>query len=517
MPVEVLRAAQELVDVHLEAVVALEDQRLPAELRGLLAELFRGRLCRWLVSFFADQLRPPAVACTTMLAGRGRTLHGLRLRLACTQQQWQRLLEQSGRARELEVPGEEGLPPLRVCLRAGRGLSGVPPPSVMRLRLQLPPAAAWLSQLELPQVAAALAGAGLDVQQVSPVLGAGGLRSATALSLVVSRDPALPALRGRGVLALLLPAVDQQPAVAVEATYLVQSMPVLPPLRCLQPSPPRPAAAAAAAPAPAAPAAPAAAPAPVARPAPAATGSAAAAGASPSAAPPVVTPAAPAAPAPAAGGAPGAPPPATRAQPAAQQQRLITAFLQPPSAQPAPSGTTAAPPPVGRPSGAAAAAAAAAAAGPSTSAATAPSTSGRAPPQPKGRGLASGFLLPLPPSKQQQQRPLAASGSAAARPPKVPPARGASGAAGAAAPATGGQPAAPVKRPPPQRSGSSSSGSGAPAKRAVPLPSWAQQLRACGFVGDDFDLDVDLDDAGWSEEEEELDFGGVPMRDESGF
>ena len=135
VPEEVLRAAQGLVGVSLEAVVAIEDRLLPEALRGLLAELFRGRICRLLVSLFAGQTAP-GVACTTMLAGKGRSLHGLRLHLSCTQQQWRLLLARAGASRVLEVPGEGAQPPLRVFLRVSRGLAGVSPPSILRFRLQ---------------------------------------------------------------------------------------------------------------------------------------------------------------------------------------------------------------------------------------------------------------------------------------------------------------------------------------------------------------------------------------------
>ena len=57
------------------------------------------------MSLFAGQTAP-GVACTTMLAGKGRSLHGLRQRLSCTQQQWQLLLARAGASRVLEVPGE---------------------------------------------------------------------------------------------------------------------------------------------------------------------------------------------------------------------------------------------------------------------------------------------------------------------------------------------------------------------------------------------------------------------------
>jgi hypothetical protein len=497
VPEEVLRAAQGLVGVSLEAVVALEDRLLPEAQRGLLAELFRGRICHHLVSLFAGQAAP-AVACTTMLAGKGRSLHGLRLRLSCTQQQWQLLLVHAGAARVLEVPGGGAQPPLRVFLRAGQGLAGVPPPSVLRLRLQLPPAAAWLAQLELPHVAAALAGAGLAVQEVCPVLLAGGLRSAGALGVVVGRDPALPELRGSGQLELLLPALAPQPARTVCIVYTVQAMPQLPALRLLQPPPPPPPPppSAAAAPAPAPAPAPGPPPAPAAAPPPAAGGGVAGGGPSPAAAA-AVPPAAAAPASAAAGAAAGARPGAVAAapaRPAASVQRPVTAFLQPSSAQPAPVGGAAAPPPVGPPRGSYAAATAAAAplASPASGSARAPKA--RAKPPASRPGLARGFF-----------------GPASAAP-------GASGEAGPSASAP------PAKRPLPARSGSSS-GSGGPApKRPLPAASaeatavramlaqgydWLDVGLTLGYGPEDFDMpdDLDLDDGG-------LDYGGVPMRDE---
>jgi hypothetical protein len=106
-----------------------------------------------------------------------------------------------------------------------------------------------------------------------------------------------------------------------------------------------------------------------------------------------------------------------------------------------------------------------------------------------------GFLLPA--SVPGSVRPPRAAG------------RGAAGAAGSSG---GAPPAAPAKRPHPPGSGSSGSDSGVPARRSRMPPAERARLLALGY--DSVDLDLEEGHWAWEEEDDGLDYGGVPMRDE---